>query len=141
MAKGCMAQGCRARDCKEPAVHMKAAQQAEVASSRLAAAGCIEVAVAGTEVPGHTAAAVAARAIGSHHLEGTVTECFADGAAAKARDTASSKLAVVARARHRHHQQPNVLREACCRIELADLAQWSGEVCDKVVEGWSVQKV
>ena len=141
-----------AQDCKEPvvhkelAVHTKAAQQVEVASNHLAAAVVaavvvaavhIGVAVAGTGVPGRTAAVVAARAIGSHHSEGMETECFAGGAVVEAQGMASSRLAVVARARHR--QQLDVLREACCRVEY--LAQWSGCVCDKVVEGWSVQRI
>jgi hypothetical protein len=120
MAQGCMARDCMARDCKVPAVHTKAAQQAEVASSRPAAvvvAARIEAAVAGTVVLGHTAAAVAAQAIGSHHSEGMETECFAVGAAGGAQGKASSRPAVVARARHRPHQQPDVLREACCRVE------------------------
>lgn len=126
-----------AQDCKEPvvhkelAVHTKAAQQVEVASNHLAAAVVaavvvaavhIGVAVAGTGVPGRTAAVVAARAIGSHHSEGMETECFAGGAVVEAQGMASSRLAVVARARHR--QQLDVLREACCRVEY--LARWSG---------------
>ena len=107
-----------AQDCKEPAVRTKAARRVEVASNRLAAAvvaARIEAAVADTGVPGHTAA-VAARAIGSHHSEGMETECFAGGAVVEAQGMASSRLAVVARARHR--QQLDVLREACCRVEI-----------------------
>ena len=118
-----------AQDCKEPvvhkelAVHTKAAQQVEVASNHLAAAVVaavhIGVAVAGTGVPGHTAAAVAARAIGSHHLEGMETGCSAVGAVGGAQGKASMRPVVVARARHRHRrrQQPNELREACFRVE------------------------
>jgi hypothetical protein len=119
-----MVKGCMAQDCKEPVVrkelvvHRKAAQQVEVASNRLPAAVVaavrIGVAVAGTGVPGHTAA-VAARAIGSHHSEGMETGCFAVGAVVEAQGRASSRLAVVAQARHR--QRLDVLREACCRVE------------------------
>jgi hypothetical protein len=114
MAQGCMEPAVH----KELVVHTKAAQQVEVASNRLAAAVVaavrIEVAVAGTGVPGHTAA-VAAQEIGSHRSEGMETGCFAVGAVVEAQDTASSRLAVVAQARHR--QQLDVLREACCRVE------------------------
>jgi hypothetical protein len=123
MVQGCMAQDCKARDCKEPAAaRTKAARQAEVASSRPAAvvvAVRIEVAVAGTVVPGRTAAAAAAQVIGSHRPEGMETGCFAVGAVGGAQGRASTRLAVVARARHRHRlrQQPDVLREAFCRVE------------------------
>lgn len=119
----CMVQGCMAQDCKEPVVRTKAARQAEVVSSRPAAdivvAVRTEAAVAGTGVPGHTAAAVAARAIGSHHLEGMETGCSAVGAVGGAQGKASMRPVVVARARHRHRrrQQPNELREACFRVE------------------------
>jgi hypothetical protein len=47
-----------------------------------------------------------------------VTECFAVYAVEEAQGRASSRLAVVARARHRRRQQPNVQREACCRVEI-----------------------
>jgi hypothetical protein len=122
MVQGCMAQDCRAQDCKEPAVRTKAARQVEVASSRPAAvvvAARIEVAVAGTVVPGRTVAAAAAQAIGSHRPEGMETGYFAVGVVGGAQGRASTRLAVVARARHRHRlrQQPDVLREAFCRVE------------------------
>jgi hypothetical protein len=122
MVQGCMAQDCRAQDCKEPAVRTKAARQVEVASSRPAAVvvvARIEVVVAGTVVPGRTVAAAAAQAIGSHRPEGMETGYFAVGVVGGARGRASTRLAVVARARHRHRlrQQPDVLREAFCRVE------------------------
>jgi hypothetical protein len=99
MVQGCMAQDCRAHDCK--------------------VAARIEVAVAGTVVPGRTVAAAAAQAIGSHRPEGMETGYFAVGVVGGAQGRASTRLAVVARARHRHRlrQQPDVLREAFCRVE------------------------
>jgi hypothetical protein len=117
----CMVQGCMAHDCNEPVVRTKAARQAEVVSNRpvadIAVAARTEVAVAGTGVPGHTAAAVAARVIGSHRPEGMETGCFVVGAVGGAQGKASMRPVVVARARHRPRQQPNELREACFRAE------------------------
>jgi len=71
MAMGCTAQGCKVPGYTEPAAHMMtAARQAEVASSRLvvaAVAAAARIEVVGIGVAGHTAAAVEAQAIGSHH--------------------------------------------------------------------------
>jgi hypothetical protein len=120
-AKGCMAQDCTVQDCTEPAVRTKAARRAEVASNRPAAAVVVAVrivvAVADTGVPGHTAVAAEARAIGSRRREGMAIGCFAVYAVEEAQGRASSRLAVVAWARHQRRQQPDVLREACCRVK------------------------
>jgi hypothetical protein len=138
-----MAQDCRVPDYKEPAVRMKAARQAEVASNRPVAAAVvavrIEVAVADTGVPGHTAVAAEAQAIGSHRREGMVTGCFAVYAVGEAQGKASSRLAVVAQARHRRRQQLDVQREAYCRVEIFGAAV--GMRLRQVVEGWSVQRM
>lgn len=133
-----MAQDCRVRDYKEPAVHTKAAQQAEVASNHLLAAAVVAAARIEVAGIGRIAAAVEERAIGSHHLEGMETGCFAVGGVGEAQGRASSRLAAVARARHRPRQQPDVLREACRRCESwRSGPEW---VCDEVVEEQSVQR-
>lgn len=118
-AQGCtvpdcmvLVRGCMVLDCKAPAVHMKAEQQEEVASSH-PAAGRTEVLVH-IEVLVRTAAAVAAQATGIHHWEGREREigCSAGDAAEAVLDKASWRPAVVGPVQQRRRQQPDVLREA-----------------------------